>query len=460
MDKSTPVKRNKAQKAVQFMIYFIIALYPLLLFRIDLGGLQIQSLVLLIAVMGVLLYSFLLIAEMGWAFKNQYHRVDLAVMALAGYEFLRVIGKIFFAVGKSAVSYDWEVMILSMAAVYLLCCVNSVFDKTYFDIPVFAGLVVFGGLLFHDLCGSEADGMLAVLLEDSCRTASYTLLICTISLYQYCRCKDRMKSYFYAGASLVGYFVLFLNHNMVSIWLMALVFIVLPVWLRPTAELIRRDMQLFFGYLFLLSNMSLITGYTNLVRAEVSFSLEQSVYLDLLLAAGGVWFFHSWEKLPKDMDPGRLVLRKMKRGYQFLLKTMLIVFAGVLIGGRHWENLPEDGMAGSALKRGAILLVEEVQREKGFFYTAVAEQGVSGGLLILILCSLVIGRLWKNYSYDKPDTGFMILLSLLFFVQLLFWKAGINTLPVYFVYVVLATTYKEEREKVTSTKIKLEQEEN
>ncbi len=204
--------------------------------------------------------------------------------------------------------------------------------------------------------------------------------------------------------------------------------------------------------------MSLLTGYTNLIRAEVSFSLEHSVYLDLLLAAGGVWFFRSWEKLPEEIELDRLVLRKMKRGYQFLLRTMLIVFAGILIGGGYWGSLPEEGMAMPTVRETAALLAEEIQSGKGFLFTAIAEQGVSGGLLLLILCSMLAGRLWKNYSYDKPDTGIMILLSFLFLIQLLFWKASINTLPVYFVYVVFAITYKEEREKVISTKMKLEKE--
>ena len=458
MDGGIQMKRNSSQKAVHIMVCIMISLYPLVLRRIDLGGLQIQSLLFFVVAMGVLLCCFLLIQRKEWVFRDQYHRVDLAIMALAGYEFLRIIGKIFFADGESSVSYDWEVLILSMASVYLLCSVNAVFDRKYFDLPVFAGLIVFGGLLYHYLCGSGMDALLDVMLEDSYAAASYVLLICTISLYQYCKCKDKMRSCFYAGVSLIGYFVLFLNHNIVSIWLMALVFIAFPVWFRPTAEWIKRDMQLFFLYLFLLSNMSLLTGYTNLIRAEVSFSLEHSVYLDLLLAAGGVWFFRSWEKLPEEIELDRLVLRKMKRGYQFLLRTMLIVFAGILIGGGYWGSLPEEGMAMPTVRETAALLAEEIQSGKGFLFTAIAEQGVSGGLLLLILCSMLAGRLWKNYSYDKPDTGIMILLSFLFLIQLLFWKASINTLPVYFVYVVFAITYKEEREKVISTKMKLEKE--
>ena len=459
MDGNTPVKGNKAQKAVQGVIYFIIVLYPLILFRADLGGIQIQSLLLLVAAMGALLYSFLLIHKNEWEFRRQYQRVDLAFMALMGYEFFRVIWKMLFADGESSISYDWEVLIISLSVVYLICSVNVVFDKTYFDALIFSGLIVFGCLLFHFLCGSGMDAILAVMAQDKYATASYILLVCIISLYQYCRCRDKMRSCFYVGTSVVGYLVLFLNHSVLSIWLMALVFIGLPMWIRPTAELIKRDMQLFFLYAFLLSNMSLLTEYTGLVRTEVSFSLEQSVYLDLMLAAGGIWFFNSWDKIPEGVDPERLVLRKMKRGYQFLLKTLTIIFAGFLIGGVHWKSLP-DGMAMSALKGFAVPLVEEVQGTKSFFYMVIEEQGVTGGILILILCSLATARLKRNYSYDKPDTGIMVLLSTLFLLQMLFWKMSINTLPIYFVFLAFAILYKEERERVSSTKIKFEREEN
>ena len=125
MDGGIQMKRNSSQKAVHIMVCIMISLYPLVLRRIDLGGLQIQSLLFFAVAMGVLLCCFLLIQRKEWAFRDQYHRVDLAIMVLAGYEFLRIIGKIFFADGESSVSYDWEVLILSMAAVYLLCSVNA-----------------------------------------------------------------------------------------------------------------------------------------------------------------------------------------------------------------------------------------------------------------------------------------------------------------------------------------------
>ncbi len=455
MNTDIPMKERKASKAVQFIAYFIISIYPLILCQVDLGGLQLQSLLLFIAAMGALLYSILLIRKNEWSFKRTYYRVELAILLLAGYEFIRVLAKMLFSDANTAVSYDWEVLALSLAAVYLICSLNAVFDKKYFDALIFSGLIVFGFLLFHYLCGDGMDHMLAVLLKDSHTIASYTLLVCTVSLYQYCNCDDRLRSVFYAGTSVTGYLVLFLNYNMLSIWILAAVFLAFPVYFRTTAELLKRDMQLFFIYSFLLSNMSLLTNYTDLIRG-VSFSLEQSIYLDLLLAAGGIVFFYFWDKIPEGMDLKRLVLRKMRRGYQFLLKAMGIVFAGILVGGEHWQELP-DGMTLSVFKSFAVSLIKEIDGGKGTFYATVSEQGLLACGIMVILCSLMIARLRRNYSYDKPDTGIMILVASLLLVQLLFWKANMMTLPVYFVFLIFAFLYREERKRVKSVKIKCDQ---
>ena len=79
---------------------------------------------------------------------------------------------------------------------------------------------------------------------------------------------------------------LFVNQSSISLWMMAFYFLALPVVLRPTALLVKRVMQLFFMYLFMLSNMSLLTEYTDVFRKEIVYSLQHSVYVDLLLAAG------------------------------------------------------------------------------------------------------------------------------------------------------------------------------
>lgn len=443
--------KDKAEFAVKVLKVFIIGVYPLLLFELDLGSVAVSSFVLFLGAMGALLYSILLIRSQEWKLTMPSGRISLMILILAVYAFLKVIIKIITA--AETVHFDFEITVLALAAIYLLIALKPVFSEQDFDILLFSGLIVFALLLIKYFCSDGADNMLAIFLKDKEGMASYVMLVCMVGLWQYIRCRDKLRSVFYIGVLTVGFLILFINQNRVSIWLMAMVFIALPILQRPTAELIKKDMQIFFIYLFLLSNMSLLTNYTSLLRIDASYELEQSVYLELLVAIGGIFFFKFWDRIPEGVDHKRLVMRKMRRGFQFLLKLMGIVFIGILLGGENWQKLPDQGGV-NAVKGFAVLLVDQVMHGESGFYLCFKHLGLIGGTLLLVLTVLLIAGLRKNYRLDKPVTGMLILISSVFLLQLLFWDVNSSTLAVYWLFMILAITYKEEKLKVISNKIK------
>lgn len=120
----------------------------------------------------------------------------------------------------------------------------------------------------------------------------------------------------------------------------------------------KKDMQMFFIFLFMLCNMSLFTNYTKMFLVDIHYDIEQSVYLELLVVIGGFFFFKYWNRIPEGVDLRRLVMRKMRRGYQFLARMTSIIFVGIILGGNCWSNLPDSfGMA--VVKGFAIPLVNE-----------------------------------------------------------------------------------------------------
>lgn len=447
--------KNKAELVIHILLIFIIGIYPLLLFELKFESFAIQHLVLFLCTMGALLYCVLRIRTGEWGIAFPRSRADLAIAVLAIYAMIQIIYKIIITNEENLESFTYEMVILALAALYLLITSKPVFQKIYFDILLYSALVVFALLLMKYFCGDGADGALAILLEDKSGISSYTVLVCIVGLWQYLKCKDKLRSFFYMGVLVIAFLVLFINQSRVSVWGMVMVFLAVPVCFRPTAELVKRDMTVFFVYLFMLCNMSLLTNYTNLLFVEVAYDLEQSIYLELLAAAGGIIFFRYWNRIPEGVDPKRLVMRKMRRGYQFLLKLTGVVFAGIILGGDHWsELLDQFGM--KAVKGFTIPLVDEVRQGKGMFYLCFEQFGAIGSVLILCVCIFLLARVRKNCSFNKPVTGVLILISGVFFVQLLFWKVSISVLPIYWIFMVLAVSYKEEREKVVSNKIKFE----
>lgn len=448
-------KESRAGVAIHILLVFIAGIYPLLLFEVDFGSFALQHLILFLCTMGVLLYCVLLIRSGKWEIYFPRTRVNLMVAILAAYSFIRILYKIVITNEENLESFGYEIVVLAMAALYVLIMSRPVFREFYFDILLYSSLVVFALLLIKYFCGNGVDGAIAVLLQDKSGIGSYTVLVCMAGVWQYIKCEDKLRSFFYLGVLVIGFFVLFVNQSRVSFWIMAVVFIAVPILQRPTAELVKRDMTVFFIYLFLLCNMSLITNYTNLLYIDVTFDLEQSVYLELLIALGGICFFRYWDRIPEGVDLRRLVMRRMRRGYQFLLRSMSVIAAGMILGGNLWKELP-DRFGMKAWKGFAIPFIDEINQEKSTFYLCFEQFGVIGSLLLLSLCVFLVAELKKKYRFDKPVTGMLVLISGVFLAQLLFCKVSISILPVYWMFLILAISYKEKEEKWSVTKIKFE----
>ena len=103
------------------------------------------------------------------------------------------------------------------------------------------------------------------------------------------------------------------------------VFIAIPIVFHPTVELVKRDMQMLFLYLFLLGNMGFLTTYTGLIKGGVAYSLDSCIYLNVAIVIGGIFFFRMWEKIPPDVDIKRLVIKRLGRKCFILLKIYFYI---------------------------------------------------------------------------------------------------------------------------------------
>ena len=384
------------------------------------------------------------------------YRIDIAIIVLFAWNLLSVIGKLFQGSEKGAIDYQFQVIFITLSMWYFMLKETKEFKTWYWDVILYAGLAVTGVMLFFYLGNMELAVNLPELMNDSGRAASYLLLPCIISVCRYCMCRDKMRSVFYLMIAVVSFFALFINYNIVSLWLMAIVFLAVPVLMLPTAELVKRDMQLCFIYFFMMSNMSLLVNDTELIQKEMSLSLEHSVYLDLLLAVGGVLFFTYWDRIPEDADRERLILRKMRRGFRFVLKMLGIVFFSVALGGNRWKQLP-DTMGSSIVKSFAVPLIDEIGKNKNAWIYCMENSSIST-LILLIFAAMTISRLRKNYGFDKPQTSVFLVIALVFLAQLFFFVPSVNVLPVYLLMLVMAAFYREEKQRMVVSKIKFEKE--
>ncbi len=434
-------------------ICVLLILSMLSVVRTEIAGFPVYSLFLLITASAWLVIKIIYAGRKEVPFPTVRYLTDTAAIAAIVYAVFSVILKLFSTSEEGFIDFSWNAEIIALAMICLLVSSGVEFKIFYLDLILYCGLLVAGLYLLGSLENGWRSSIMEPFFADSPQISSYFLLIGMISVYGYCLCRDKMRSGFYIMVSGISFFVLFLNRNVMSLWLMGIYFLTVPVVLRPTAILVKRVMQLFFLYLFMLSNMSLITEYTQIIRPEVSYSLEHSVYIDLLVAAGGIIFFHYWDRIPEGMDLERLVLRKMQKAYRFILMTVLLMFSTVVLGGG-WAALP-DSIAYNMVKSFAVPLAGSIGQSESGILQCFQTMGVLPGIFLMILMVLFTDKMCRNYALDKPVTGILILISGMFLIQLLFWNPGIHNIVCYFYLLVLACFYKEEEKQVESVGIKL-----
>ena len=381
---------------------------------------------------------------------------DIAAVIAIGIGMLSVIYKLYQNPDKTTIDFSIDAEIIAFALLYLLFSSGVQMKLLYIDFILYGGLLASTVFMLPFFTEGQMIFFMETLFRDTGAASSYFLLLSMLGVYRYCTCKDRLRSWFYLSVSGVAFFSLLLNQNIISFWLMIIYFIAMPVMLRPTALFVKKDMQMLFLFVLMLSNMSLLTGYTQVIVKELSYSLEHSVHLDLLLAIGAIFFFHYWDQIPEEIDLERLVMRKMRRGYQLLLKVAGILFIGIVLGLNKWKELG-DGTFDTAFAGFAVPLSDSARQTESAFYACFRNIGITGSIFIVVFFIVLAGRMYRKFSFDRPVTGNSILISSLFMIQLFFWKPAVNTLTVYLILFFGAAFNIEEREKVTSIKIRKEE---
>lgn len=419
------------EKLDNLIMLSVLGIYPLLPSRFMVGSVTLQSLFLFMVIFAGLSLHFLWKRKYQWRFPYMRNILGIAAALTALGVSISMIRKMMQDNDLGYISFDGEVFLLALIGAFILTASDRRFYPYFFDYIVYSGLLVSGVMLYYDLCGVESDSVMQMFIQNDADTASYMLLLGTTSVLQYCECRERHKSFFYAGSALISFFLLFLTQNIVGIGIMTLVFVAVPILFRPTVALVKRDMQMFFLYLFLLSNIGLMAAYSDFIEKEISYSLQNGVYLEMAMAAGGILFFLFWERIPEGVDTERLVLRRMRKGYQLLFRGLLFLAAAVVVGD-------SDGRFTS----GADC-----------FRYLYERAGAFGALLLVYILAVSVGGLKRNYHPDKPETVKLIMISGVFMVQMFFWEPVPQSYPIYAVLTFFALYHQEERRRVHSIKI-------
>lgn len=447
------MEKGKKAQAVNMNEIFLVALFlvsMLVLVDFKIIGMQLNIFLLFILAITYICYRMIFVRSVAPFPIRPQQMVDLIVLILLGWNMLSMVVKLFQDLTLGVIDYQFEVTCIVFSLLYFLAKENIELHDWCFDLIIYSGLLVIIAMLLYYLCDVQTTGILTEIMSDSGKCASYLLLPCTACVFRYNTCRDQRSSLFYLLTAAMGFFTLLINHNIISLWLMAIVFFAAPVLMKPTAEFVKRDTQIGFLFFFMMSNMGVLTNYTQLIQKEIDISLDLSLYLDFLIVAGGVFFYIYWSMIPESVNRDKLVMNNLRRGYASVLLMIGIVFLGFVTGGDRWKELP-DKKGTDMVKSFAVPLIDEIKNSKNAWIYCM-EQSSMYILIILVLTTLLAARIVKNHSSDKPLAGSFVIISLMIFIETFFLVPSSNIMPIYLLILVMAAFYKENKQQVASHK--------
>lgn len=419
-------------------IYLIILLvaYNLILVDVDVFGMNLKILILLFSTVAVIFGQIMKQRKEGRTQKLTH--MDIAIYSVGVCSFLGLIYKLI----ASPIDCTNIITVLNLCMVYyaLRQCKENVVEDMVLLFSV-TNAIVSAMLLWHFLVNPNVSLPIRLLLQDNA-ILSWLILMITINVIGYCIYEG--KQVWYGINAVVGFLLLFIQKNVVAIGIIVLLCLLIPLVYAPTKALIRSTMQMLFVYAFLLCNMSLITGYTGLIKIEVSYDLEVSVYMELLLAVFGVVFFHYWDKYTTEDDDGKKLLPELK---EFLKKTIVVV--GVLVNIFVVAVIKDSTAIAPEITEKVIEQSRNaITSQTGSFEMVAGRYGIVGVCIVLFLYYTIIRCLVtrRKTKVTRLQKMFRIVTGV-FVVQSFFLTQSMVSLPIYMVFIMSFLKDANEYEK-------------
>lgn len=337
-----------------------------------------------------------------------------------------------------SVFVDSIYLLLFILTYFLLRVVKNGYAY-YLRLPIYSAVFIYIGLLMHYFTGIKTFiGSEMTLLQPEAVT-TYLLLICCIDTCLYCTERKRAWKNFYIIMACVGYLLLFLQGDMISICLMGLILLLIPLVYLPTAELLRKNLILCFLFFFIYSNIPLLQ-YANLITSEKQINIQYSLYINLFLSIIGILICRYWGKVPQNIHQDTIIMKKFHKWYKYALIAVGIFLSSCLLIGSRISDLP-DKLGMKMLKEFVVSLMNSINNNKSFFQLLLEDYGVIACAVWIYLAVLIIKYLAKRWNNKDTEVKTLLIISILFLEENFFYYLQPISTPMYIIYLVLALFY-------------------
>jgi len=325
--------------------------------------------------------------------------------------------------------YETEMWLLIFSLSYLYFTCRREIKTVYFKIVLHTFSVILFLCIIRFLVFENVVGNLSSL-----QIAQIAMTGAVLAVIYYSYSKDKGYSLIYLAEAFMAFIVLVINHDIISLFIMFFLLFLILAYTLPRVEPVKRSLQMLFGYVFLLSNMPLITNYTNLILVECEgYRLETGVLLDLFLCILGSYVLKIWDKVSVKKEWETIALiRNMQKDLRKIIAGMAFFLAGLYLCGHELEGIP-GGMVMDTLKTEAGIFYKECQNSavNGFFYQSIVKYGAWGAVGCTCFVVLAAKRIMDNCRFLHHENFILTMCALLFGLTAVFSGASKTVFPIW-----------------------------
>ena len=415
---------------------------------ISIAGIGIYTVVLmLLAVCMLMIHILNTPGEIAAAVRRREPTVLLAA-AIVVWELIRLVYIVLDNISGVDRTFEPQIQLMAAAIIYMVYRTSGVepIKPLYINILIGAGCVGMIIAAVYMVTDISVITDIFPIIKDGRAWSGYVLVIAMYAGDMLYRTRNSRLRRIYAAIIGLCYIELVLYGDAYCILLTVIYCIAVPAACMPTKALVSQYTKQLFALLFIASNMSLLTGYTEVIKHGTKLSLEAGIYIDIVIAIAGLVFTTYWERMPEEADEYRLVLKRMRKGYRAALYVAVAVVLVLVSGGKLWKPAEDSDMQGFLSLTGQIVGSLTGRRS---IVTGLALSGdVVGAVLLLLLTALVTYRGVRRISIYRPRTSVLALMGCVYAVLVMTTGLNAGTAIVYGVTMVMAAYGHEDREKL------------
>lgn len=408
----------------------LLAISQLLLCDVKVAGVGIYSVVLLLfAVISLFLHISNGMQDTVTLVKKKNKLTCLSLSILL-WEVIRLIYAAMQSITSEVVEFERELNIIAIVILFNVYRQGIMLKKRHLNIMIITGMITSAvGLAYHITAAEMLLKIIPLVVHKYEWTAYLIVLVMLADLRLRDVRTEKVWRYVYITALALDYVLLVLSGDWLGVCILIGYYLIQPVLLLPTKSLVDLSGKQLFALLFTVSNMSLVTGYTGLIKNGIELSLEASIYVDIITAVCGLVFFTYWERVPEKAPAERLVLRRMREGYKIAF-VFYILMVLAIISSRGLIHPDENAVSGN----GSAQIIESVAESfasRGNIPIQMYMSGdVIGALMLSVLVVFLVYRALKRMSLYSPQISGYALISAVGLITCMSAGAGVWTVVI------------------------------